>query len=72
MKIIIDIDKDTYIKAKTQGIITDRTVVNAIANGMVLYDKVSLKLKGKGYVLYNYDWLKEHIDMESKIIKGER
>lgn len=33
-------------------------------------DKPFLKMKYKGYTVYKTEWLKEHIEMEYRVIKG--
>lgn len=58
MQIVIDIDEETFIKVKQHGIITDRTVVNAIANGVPLP-------KGRGR-LVDADELKADIHMNKR------
>ena len=71
MKIVIDIPDEEYARIMSMDHFKRTYEQDMIYDGTPLYDKVSLKLRGKGYVMYDYDWLKEHIDMEAKIIKGE-
>ena len=73
MQIIIDIP-DNYYKIIKHDVEhgNDFVPYRLIAKGIPLDDKLPLKVRGKGYVLYNYEWLKEHIDMEVDIIKGAK
>lgn len=51
----------TYIRA----LIDSQQTVEAIP-----IDKPFLKMKYKGYTAYKTEWLKEHIEMEYRVIKG--
>lgn len=51
----------TYIRA----LIDSQQTVEAIP-----IDKPFLKMKYKGYTVYKTEWLKEHIEMEYRVIKG--
>lgn len=55
-----------YDTRDIERVIGSQPVVDAIP-----LDKPFLKMRYKGYTVYNTEWLKEHIDMEYKLIKGK-
>ncbi len=69
---LIDADR---LKTKITGITKPHEFVEEIDKRPTVeaipIDKPFLKMKYKGYTVYKTEWLKEHIDMEYHVIKGD-
>lgn len=67
------IDADKLREKDMNGDVVDIfDVLEAPTVEAIPIDKPFLKMKYKGYTVYNSEWLKKHIDMEYHIIKDWR